>query len=80
MIFVDNIMVLEFFLYQGCNFDYIFSNPKPIISVSLDNGKTLYKMIENPAFDSSNKKYRISWKKNFWGLVHFDKPIIFRVN
>jgi hypothetical protein len=80
MVFVDKIMVLEFFIYQGCNFDYCFSNNKPDISVSLDNGKTLYKIVGNPNFDYSNKKYRITWKKNFWGIIHFDKPIIFRVN
>jgi hypothetical protein len=78
MIFVDNVMVKEFSIKEGCDFDYITSNNKPNISVSFD-GKKLYKL-PDVFFDSNSRKIRIDWRSNWLGVIHFDKPSIYNIS
>lgn len=77
LIFVDNLMVKEFSINEGCDFDYLTSNIKPEISVSLNGGKKLYKL-PNIGFDSKNTKYRIEWRPNWLNVFYFNKPAIFK--
>jgi hypothetical protein len=79
MIFIDEIMVHEFLVNDGCDFDFSLRESNPIISVSLNAGKKRHRL-SNYNFDLENKKYRIDWRPNWLSLIHFDKPTIFIMN
>ncbi len=76
IVFIDGVMVKEFFFNDGCDFDVILYNTKPKIEISLNDGRKMYKLPEF-IFEIRNK-YRFHWSIK-WGLVRFDKPAIYKI-
>lgn len=79
MVFVDGVLIKEFLVKEGCDFDYKLTTSEPEISVSLNGGKNIYK-IPKYVFDFKNKKYRLIWaNKGIFRLIWFNKPIIIAI-
>ena len=79
MIFIDDKMIHEFLVNDGCDFNYYLKNNNPVIEVSLNAGRNRHKLPDFK-FEFNNKKYRIDWRCNWLSIVHFDRPTIFIVN
>jgi hypothetical protein len=79
MIFINEIMVHEFLVNNGCDFSFSLKKSNPVISISENSGKKLHRL-PNFNFDLKNNKYRIHWRSNWLGIIRMNKPIIYLIN
>lgn len=75
MVFVDGVLIKEFLVTDGCDFDFKLSSSKPEISISLNGGKNIHKIPEYN-FDFKYQNYRLKWTSNFFNMIRFNKPVI----